>query len=225
MAPIKGNAVLFSEMTPPPGNEDVFNAWYDNHHMPSHVKGVPGFLSGQRYKSSLGPHYLAVYELDSVLTLESQEYKSRKFTPDPATKAVLDSVGGFTRYIGEEEFFAARPGIGEDGIRANIIVANFYSVPYELHRDFNNWLDTEHTHILLECPAWLMVRRLTIVDANPEPMSHMVLNYINDEAALESDPFKRAHATDWYKRMSNRPWFTPHRVVYHHRGKRVLKDD
>lgn len=225
MAAIKGNAVLFSEMTPPPGNEDVFNAWYDNHHMPSHVKGVPGFLSGQRYKSSLGPHYLAVYELDSAATLESREYKSRKFTPDPATKAVLDSVSGFTRYIGEEEFFAARPGIGEEGIRGTIIVAYFYKVPYELSRDFNNWFDTEHAFTLLECPAWLMARRLTVVDSNPEPQTHMLLNYINDDSALESDAFKRAHGTDRYNRLANQPWFTPHRVIYRRRGARVLKDD
>ena len=42
---IKGNAVLFSEMTPPDGGEDTFNQWYDGHHTPNHVKGVPGFLS------------------------------------------------------------------------------------------------------------------------------------------------------------------------------------
>ena len=42
----KGGAVLFSEMTPPDGAEDHFNDWYNNHHMPSHVYGVPGFRSG-----------------------------------------------------------------------------------------------------------------------------------------------------------------------------------
>ena len=44
MAEIKGRAVLFSEMTPRPGNEDVFNAWYDNHHMPGQIAGRIGSL-------------------------------------------------------------------------------------------------------------------------------------------------------------------------------------
>ena len=39
---IKGQAILFSEMTPPEGREGEFNLWYDEHHSPSHVKGVPG---------------------------------------------------------------------------------------------------------------------------------------------------------------------------------------
>ena len=74
----KGRAILFSEMTPPDGQEHNFNGWYDEHHTPSHVTGVPGFLSAMRYKSDSGPHYLAIYELDSPKALEHEEYKKRK---------------------------------------------------------------------------------------------------------------------------------------------------
>jgi heme-degrading monooxygenase HmoA len=83
---VKGGTVLFSEMTPPDGTEDAFNDWYDNHHSPSHVRGVPGFLSAHRYRSPHGPHYLAVYELDSPEALEHEEYRKRKYTPDAPTK-------------------------------------------------------------------------------------------------------------------------------------------
>ncbi len=75
--PVKGGTVLFSEMTPPDGGEDAFNDWYDNHHTPSHVQGVPGFLSAQRYRSPHGPHYLAVYELTSPEALEHEEEEIR----------------------------------------------------------------------------------------------------------------------------------------------------
>lgn len=221
---MKGQAVLFSEMTPREGNEPVFNSWYDNHHMPHHVTGVPGFLSGQRYKSPDGPHYLAVYELDSSGALESEEYKTRKFTPDAGTKAVLDSVTGFTRYIGEEAHFAARPGQEEAGIDAAVILAVFFNVPFDNAPEFNDWYDGEHIPMLLECEDWLMARRLLVVDANPERYSHMCLHYLNDRSALESDPVKRARDTDWRNRLAAEPWFEPHRVSYDRRNGRVMQD-
>lgn len=222
---IKGRAVLFSEMTPRAGNEDVFNAWYDNHHMPHHVKGVPGFLSGQRYKSPVGPHYLAVYELDSSAALETEEYKTRKFSPDAGTKAVLDSVSGFTRYIGEEAYFAARPGQEDAGIDAAVILAVFFAVPFERAPEFNDWYDKEHIPMLLACEDWLMARRMVVIDSNPERYSHMCLHYLNDRAALESAPVQRARDTEWRNRLAEERWFQPHRVSYDRRKTRVLADD
>lgn len=223
-AVIKGNAVLFSEMTPPPGGESAFNDWYDNHHMPHHVKGVPGFISGQRYKSKTGPHYLAVYELQSVETLESEEYRTRKYTPDAPTKAMLDSVSGFTRYIGMEEFCLSKPGRDDNGIDGDVIVAFFFDVPFELSRQFNIWFDREHVPILLEHKSWLLSRRMAVIDSNPDQQTHMLLHYLTDETALKSDTFSRACSSERYSRMARQPWFElSHRVVYHRLNDRVLK--
>ena len=106
----KGNAVLFSEMTPPTGREDEFNDWYDGHHSPSHVQGVPGFISAMRYQAPTGPHFLAIYELTGPEALEHEEYKKRKLTPDDPTYQMLKSVSGFTRYIARERFTLAANG-------------------------------------------------------------------------------------------------------------------
>ncbi len=62
---IKGKAVLFSEMTPPAGEERSYNTWYEKNYMPDNVAGIAGVLSAMRYKSKAGPHYLAIYELES----------------------------------------------------------------------------------------------------------------------------------------------------------------
>lgn len=225
MTGIKGGAVLFSEMTPRPGNEGVFNAWYDSHHMPSHVRGVPLFISGQRYKSEAGPHYLAVYELESAEALESEEYQTRKYSPDPGTKAVLDSVTGFTRYIGVEETFRAQGGLEEEGINANLIRAEFYAVPFDNAPEFNEWYDGEHVPMLLQCPDWIMVRRMNVVECDPERYSHMILHYLNDAGAIESDAVKSAMQTDRYTRLLDEHWFLAHTVSYQRRGARVLKTD
>lgn len=225
MTGIRGEAVLFSEMTPRAGNEGVFNAWYDNHHMPNHVKDVPLFISGQRYKSEAGPHYLAVYELVSTEALESEEYRTYKFSPDPGTKAVLDSVTGFTRYIGVEESFRSQAGSEAEGINANVIRAEFYAVPFDNAPEFNEWYDDDYVPMLLQCPDWIMARRLSVVDSDPERYSQMMLHYLNDAGAVDSDAVKRAMRTDRYSRFLEEHWFLAHTVSYRRRGERVLKTD
>lgn len=55
---------------PTPGNEEEFNTWYDNVHVPE-VLQVPGFVAAQRFKvsgeaSSGESHkYFAIYEVEA----------------------------------------------------------------------------------------------------------------------------------------------------------------
>jgi len=218
---VKGDAVLFSEMTPPEGGEETFNHWYDNHHTPSHVKGVPGFLSAMRYRSTAGPHYLAVYELAGVGTLESEEYRARKLTPDGRTRDMLQSVTGFTRYIGAERFCAVRDHAPE-ALDAPVIFCVFMSVPMERAGEYEDWFDAEHAPLLLGSAQWLMVRRFDVVDADPGPATHMFLHYLDDAAVLDSDAVRQARATDRYARLAAEPWFQPQFVTYHRRNVRFL---
>jgi hypothetical protein len=220
---IKGRAVLFSEMTPPDGGDDAFNDWYDNHHTPSHVRGVPGFLSAMRYRSDAGPHYLAVYELSGADALNCDEYRSRKLTPDAATKRMLDSVSGFTRYIGEEVFARARGNDPLAALDAPLIHCAFFTVPLEWRGEFEDWFDGEQADALLACEDWLMVRRFEIVDWDPEPHTHMLLHYLADERALHSPELEAARQRSWWRKLAAEPWFMPHKVAYRRRGSRFLK--
>jgi len=220
---IKGNAILFSEMTPPEGTEDLFNDWYDNHHSPSHVQGVPGFVSAMRYRSPVGPHYLAVYELSGPEALDHEEYKKRKLTPDNPTYEMLQSVSGFTRYIAAEIFHKERENAPVIPLDAPVILCVFFSVPMEQCGAFEEWYDSEHIPMLLECPDWLMARRFEIVAWDPEPYTHVILHYLNDESALQSEALKRSRETPWRQSLAVQTWFTPHFVTYHRRNKRFLK--
>ena len=220
---IKGNAILFSEMTPPDGKEDSFNDWYDNHHSPSHVQGVPGFVSAMRYRSSVGPHYLAVYELSGPDALDHEEYKKRKLTPDNPTYEMLQSVSGFTRYVAAEVFHKEREIAPVMPMDAPVILCVFFSVPMEQCGAFEQWYDSEHIPMLLECPDWLMARRFEIVAWDPEPYTHMILHYLNDESALQSEALQRSRKTPWRQSLAAQPWFKPHFVTYHRRNKRFLK--
>ncbi len=220
---VKGGTILFSEMTPPDGGEDAFNDWYDNHHTPSHVQGVPGFLSAHRYRSPHGPHYLAVYELDSPEALEHKEYRKRKRTPDAATKAMLDEVSGFTRYIANEISVQAKDGFDEDPIDANVVIAVFFMAPPEKWPEFVRWYESEHTPMLLENPDWLMVRHMEIYDYDPDPYSHLMMHYVRDASVLDSAELVAARATEWRNRLAAEDWFTPLAVTYQKRDTRFLK--
>ena len=210
---VKGGTVLFSEMTPPDGAEDA-----------SHVRGVPGFLSAHRYRSPHGPHYLAVYELDSPEALEHEEYRKRKYTPDAPTKAMLDGVSGFTRYIANETSVQVKDGLDDDPIDADVLIAVFLMVPPERWPELMHWYETEHTPMLLENPDWLMVRHMEIYDYHPDPYSHMFLHYVRSATVLDSAELARARETEWRNRLAAEDWFTPLAVTYEKRGTRFLKD-
>lgn len=220
---IKGSAILFSEMTPPDGREDEFNDWYDNHHAPSHVQGVPGFVSGMRYKSDAGPHYLAVYDLDGPETLDHEEYKKRKLTPDNPTYQMLKSVSGFTRYVAREQFSRAQDGLDDGAMNAAFVFCAFFTIPAEARPEFARWFDQEHAEMLQRGPDWVMSRRFEIVEYDPEPYTDMVIHYLNDVAALESDEFAAARSSEWREKLARETWFNPHFVTYRRRNSRFLK--
>ena len=223
---LKGGAVLFSEMTPPDGEEGHFNDWYDNHHMPSHVYGVPGFRSGQRYKNGDRPDYLAIYELESPATLTDEEYRTRKYQPDAPTKAMLSRVTAFTRYIGEEIFFLAQDEMTMDvALDADFVLGAFLRVPPERGTEFEEWYAAEHTPMLLKNPRWRLARHMRIVDANPDPYTHLFIHYVDDLSVLESPEVAAARATDWRNRLAREDWFKPHLVHYNRRGKRYHKGE
>ncbi len=222
-AKIMGNAILFSEMTPPDGGEEVFNDWYDGHHTPSHVQGVPGFVSAMRYQSKLGPHYLAIYELTNAGALDHEEYKKRKLTPDNPTYQMLQSVSGFSRYICVERFQRFRENVTPVPIDAPVVLCEFFAVPKEQRSTFEEWYDREHIPTLLECPGWLMTRRLDVEQWDPEPYTHLILHYLSDDNALESETIMKSRKTKLGQALVEQPWFSPQLVTYHRRNDRFIK--
>ena len=226
MSDMKGAGILFSEMTPPPGSEDHFNNWYNEHHMPSHVYGVPGFRSGQRYKVTHKPDYLAIYDLESPATLTDDEYINRKYKPDAPTKKMLSEVIAFTRYIGEEIGFQLRDGLTvDDALNAPLIFGVFIKLPDDVTEEFIDWYQTEHSPMVLRSSLWRMVRHMKIVNADPEPFTHMFIHYVESEDALKSDELSAAQATDWFNTLSQNEWFKTHSVMYHRLGKRYHKGE
>ncbi len=62
----KGVFIVMSKVKPE--QEDAFNRWYDEDHMPKALNRFPGVISGRRYKimdGGDGYNYMALYEFES----------------------------------------------------------------------------------------------------------------------------------------------------------------
>jgi hypothetical protein len=126
-------------------------------------------------------------------------------------------VSGVTRYVAAEAAYTARDGTIWEMLDAAVVRCLFFNVPMERAGAFEDWFDREHAPMLRQCDGWLMTRRLDVVAWDPEPYSHLILHYLNHEAALT-----QAAATGRAAVFAAEPWFTPLSVVYHRRGKRFV---
>jgi len=62
----KGLFIVMAKVKPE--QEDAFNRWYDEDHMPKALNRFPGVISGRRYKimdGGDGYNYMALYEFES----------------------------------------------------------------------------------------------------------------------------------------------------------------
>ena len=88
MGPGFGSGYLARNMMP------IATLWYNQEHLPERLN-APGFLDAARYEAVRGGlRYIAVYELASVETLQSQEYQRRIQNTTEWTKRVSPTVIG-----------------------------------------------------------------------------------------------------------------------------------
>ena len=216
----QGSTVLFSEMIPEVSYEAEFNDWYDREHIPLRM-GVAGFRSAQRYVDPGARHYLAMYEMDSASVLKSPAYQEVKNNPSERTRWMLRTVGGFTRYVGDQTSVQTRqPSSAIGPIDAPYVYAVFFAVPDERQPEFNDWYEQDHVPTLLECADWLMVRRFRITDGEPEQWTHFALHYLADSTALSSPERQRARASAWRARLAQESWFNGKYFVFAKHGAR-----
>ena len=70
-----------------PEDEDAFNEWYTNEHVPDRVLHIPGFLRGRRFRAATGgPRYLAYYEMTDRDVFWSEQYVEMRGNPDPKSR-------------------------------------------------------------------------------------------------------------------------------------------
>jgi len=216
---LKGATVLLSELSPDPDWEDDFNHWYDTHQIPIRMS-VPGFVSAQRYCDTDRPNYLGLFEITEPSVLDSADYEKVKAQPNAQTAWMLSNTLDYARYLGSEISDHKRKDAGDETLDAPILYAVYFSVPDDRVEEFNKWYDEEHAPMLLKCPDWQRIRRFEIFDGEPQPWTHLALHYLADIAALDSPEREAARNTEWYKKLSEEPWFRSSYSIYDRVGDR-----
>lgn len=91
-----------------PEDDEEFNRWYNEEHVPE-LLARPGVLGARRFKAVEGSfehegalNYLAVYELDSLDTLQGPQYIASATNPTEWTKRITELRLGGKRHVYEE---------------------------------------------------------------------------------------------------------------------------
>lgn len=92
-----GNAVLVVQVEIDPVDEEEFNRWYDEEHIPEKL-AEPGFLAVRRFKSSDGaPKYMVIYELEEPDAATKPSYMRKE--PTEWSKSIMARWKDWSRNV------------------------------------------------------------------------------------------------------------------------------
>lgn len=187
---------LLVAMMNPPADEDAFNAWYDEEHVPLRL-GVPGFLSARRYRaaeSSDGPRYLALYDLASADVLKSDAYQRLWREPSSRERDMLGSIPFTDRRVCELVLDA--PEWTRDAPYQLIVCM---PPPPGASEDFVAWYREEHIPLLLKVPGWRRARLFRQLEGNGP--AFMAVHELESPAVFDTKEHEAATSTPWRKRI------------------------
>jgi hypothetical protein len=187
---------LLVAMMNPPADEDAFNAWYDEEHVPLRL-GTPGFLSGRRYKaasSEPGPRYLALYDLESMAVLASDAYLRLRREPSARERDMLARIPMMDRRVCElildgAEWSQAPP--------FQLVVC--MTPPEGGEDDFVAWYREEHIRMLLEVPGWRRVRLFRQMEG--QGPAFMAVHELESPEVFDRPEYTASISTPWRQRI------------------------
>jgi hypothetical protein len=121
--------LLLAMMEPPTASEDEFHAWYDTEHQPGRAS-LPGFLNARRFVCVDGwPRYLAIYDLETLAVLKSDEYLAASYSRfSNWGKRLLSNVYGQWRGEGVQ-LHPGQATFGEKGPCSRLVMWRFAEPP------------------------------------------------------------------------------------------------
>ena len=166
----KGSALLMVFTNIDSEHDFEFNKWYVEEHLPERLS-APGFLDAALYQATKGsPRYLAIYELESLATMQTPEYLHMSQNPTEWTKRIGPSEAGrgVVRNICEQiSPKESDPDIMGRGMAPAIQVGRMI-VPEEIESKYNDYYDSERTPRNMTVPGCLAVRRYHVVEGSPK---------------------------------------------------------
>ena len=191
----KGTALLVVFADIDPTRDADFNAWYNQEHLPERL-AAPGFLDAARYEALKGgPRYLALYELESVEALQTDEYQRLVQNQSEWTKRVSLRDNGRNRvrnvyaqmYPAETDPHTLGRGM------APALQIGRMEVPAELEAKYNEYYDTVRTPANLLLSGCMFVRRYHAVEGSPK---YLTMYEFEHEKVPETQAWRERSAQD-----------------------------
>ncbi len=191
----KGTALLVVLTDVGPEHDAEFNSWYNEEHLPERLS-APGFLDAARYEALRGgPRYLAVYELESVDALHTDEYLRMSRNSTKWTKRMSPNIvgRGTVRNVYTQIYPAeSDPHTLGRGMAPALQIGRM-DVPQELEAKYNEYYDTVRTPANLEIPGCMYVRRYHAVEGTPK---YLTVYEFEHEKAPETLAWEKQRGLD-----------------------------
>lgn len=95
--PLLGSAAMLLSFDVEADAIDEHDRWHTHEHLPERLS-IPGFHRGTRWIATEGaPRYMVLYEVESLVTLASEDYVARLNNPTPWTTKMMPHYRGMNR--------------------------------------------------------------------------------------------------------------------------------
>jgi len=189
-----GSSILFDCVEAAAPATLDFDIWWASQHLPAGSR--PDL---RRYAAPAHSAYISIQELSTESQPESVQPQSLPRLPVGLRQHM--------RCLGQPLGGAYRHDSGPHALEAPYAYPIFFNVPAQWWAQFNDWYDSEHIPMLLQCPQWLMCRRFQLDELADCPWTHMALHYLSDLRALQSPERAAARSTPWRRELDRQPWF------------------
>lgn len=223
-------SVMVVKIDPPEKNEEEWNKWYNNKHLPARL-ALPGFLAARRFVSQDCKidifakdqgKYLALYELANTDALKSEAFQklkeSESASPPESFDIITQRLPKFKRGI-YEQVFPEEEDYSPASTRFLLLAE--HELPSQYEEEYDVWYNTEHIPAITQVPGFFTPRRFKLSNEFPSiPDSKNVRRFITiydiDNIELfDTDIFRKQSTSPWTRRMQG--LYTQKLLVLYHR--------
>lgn len=186
-------------------SEREYHSWYDEEHVPLRTC-IPGFNSAVRLVASDGqhPNWGAIYDLDGIEVLRSEEYKYALAARSDREISVLQRLRPLERRV-YQGIGSKTSGLLESGrVQAKFFIFVSMTPSIESEADFNAWYNEEHVPMLMRVPGWLRTRRYILTEQSGVPLrppKYLAMHEFSESRDFNSGEYKAAVDTPWRTRI------------------------
>ncbi len=195
MADRKGRGLLMVYTDVPVEQEEEFNRWYNEEHIPERLS-IPGVLDAARYVAVKGgPKYLACYELTDPQAWYAEEWQKHLTNPTEWSQRMSPSIIGqnYIRNLYMLVYPTDVPAETADSGMAPALLVGRMSVPQPVEARFNQIYNQERLPLYRSIPGYIRARRFAAALGEPK---YLTVHECESPDVAESPEWEKVRVTE-----------------------------